>query len=129
MLAGLPLSADKLPRVLLGCIRLSLDSDLRAFLSIFVCELFGATGLGVARLESESFDDPSPSSDSARFSLFCRSGGRLKFVSSLGNGNGSKSSSALRLYMVFRCFQIWSLLIFLFKVLLNRSTMQTIKKC
>lgn len=97
MLAGDPDSAERLPRVRLGCIRLSLDSDLRALRSLFGCELLIATGLGVARRESESFDDPSPSSDSERFSLLCSSGGRLKFVSSFGNGSGSRSSSAFRL--------------------------------
>lgn len=106
MLAGDPAadSADKLPRVLFGCIRLSL-SDFSDFLSMFDCDDLRATGFGVARRESESFDE-APSSDSDRFKLFCNSGGRLKFDSSLGNGRGSKSSSALRLYMVLRCFQI-----------------------
>lgn len=105
MLAGEADSADKLPRVRFGCIRLSLDSDFRDFLSMFDCDVFSATGFGVARLESESLEDPSPS-DNVRLSLFCKSGGRMKLVSSLGNGNGSKSSSALRLYIVLRCFHI-----------------------
>lgn len=129
MLAGEPDSALKLPRVRFGWMRLSLDSDFKDFRSIIDCVLLIAAGFGVARRESESFDEPSPSSDSERFSLFWRSGGRLKFDSSLGNGNGSRSSRAFRLYIVFRCFQIWSLLILRFSVLLSRSTMQTMKKC
>lgn len=130
MLAGDPAadSADKLPLVLFGCIRLSLDSDLSDFRSIFDCDDLRATGLGVARRESESLDE-APSSDSARFKLFCKSAGRLKFDSSLGKGSGSKSSRALRLYIVLRCFQIWSLVILRCSFLLSRSTMQTIKKC
>lgn len=128
--AGEADSADKLPRVRFGCILLSLDSDLRDFLSILDCDDFNATGFGVARLESESpLEDPSPSSDNVRFNLLCKSGGKMKFVSSFGNGNGSKSSRALRLYIVLRCFQICSLFIFLFNFLLNRSQINTMKKC
>lgn len=90
---------------------------------------FAETGFGVALRESESFEEPSPSSDSDCLILFWSSGGRLKFDSSLGNGSGSRSSRAFKLYIVLRCFQIWSLLILRFNFLLKRSTMQTMKKC
>jgi hypothetical protein len=70
VLAGEPDSTERLPRVRFGCIRLSFcDSDLMDFLSLFDWELLRATGFGVALRESESFDDPSPSSDSERFSF------------------------------------------------------------
>lgn len=131
-------SADMLPRVLFGCTRDSLDDE--SFLRGCCCVdsllaldggaadfATGAVGFGVAR--RESFEPPS-SDSSALIFMFCwSSAGSVKAVSSLGKGSGSRSSRAFRLYMVLRCFHICSLVILRFIDLLNRSTMQTMKKC